>query len=273
MAPGYGGPVRGREAGAYGRILGIGAVTIAAAVPGFTLVAQSIALGPAQTPFAPRVSGPVRIWWRISSVIVAPPAGATPRVRIGWSAQDEAARGNLLNPATPTPPGTFDPDSALQPPQLVCDAWYGQVELQGTSFKLDAGFASDDTAGGTFVVQATITEGGTGAEQFATFTRMVNVGVGPAPFVTRIPGATATVNNGAARVKEVGWFNATRQNVALTVKDFGGTARQLIQTGNVAAPAPYGPVRWPLVPNAEVIEIADIAGAAITDAELVFYYY
>jgi len=251
------------------RILGIGVQTIALSAPGFVQVAQSLSQGHAQTPFSPKVSGVARLWWRISSVNTAPPTNCQPRVRLGWSAHDEDARGNLLNPATG---GVSDPDSAGQPPELICDAWYGQVEVQGTSFSVSAGFAPDDTAGGNFVVQAIITEGGTGAEQSATFTRYVSVPLGPAPVTVRIPGATVLVNNGAARARTITWYNAVAQDVTLTVSDFSGTAIQLIRTGAIAAPTPYGPVEWPLDPSALSIQVS-AGGAAITNGRIVFRYY
>ncbi len=157
-----------------GRILGIGALVLNSSIQGYKSLAQGLLQGPAQPGHAsPPVSGVARIWWRISSVNT--PGRIVPRVKIGWSAQDNAARGNLINPT-----GVSDANQVAQPPFLLADAYSGEIEVMGTSFSISAGYLSEDGAGdGEYVIQATICEGGTGAQQQATFTRKASVPAGP----------------------------------------------------------------------------------------------
>lgn len=249
------------------RIIGLGTTRVTTANPGFQLVAQSIARPPGFAGIS-TASGVARIWWRIASVITPPPRGSVPRIRIGWQVHEDTARGNLLNIPTPAPAGFFDPDSANQEPSLLCDAWYGSIEVQGTSFGVTAGFGGDDTAGGDFVVQATITEEGTGAEQIATYSRHVSfTGIDVDVY---IPGATGTTNNGAHRARAVEWYSDTALDVTLTVQDFAGTTISLVRTGAAAAPAPYIPVSILLHPSAYRIRVG--AGAAV-NGYLLFRYF
>lgn len=257
-----------------GRILGLRSIPLSGAA-GFTQVTSGVAQGHAQPASGrPPVSGVARLWWRISSVIVAgAPATRPPRVRIAWTVHDESANGNLLNPPTPTPPGAFDPDSASQGPSMLCDAWYGQIELLGTSFSISAGYLPEDIAdASSYIVQGVICEGGTGAQQFATFTRPVTIpGGGGGNVDVFIPGATGALNNGAHRAQTVQWKNGTVLDAALTFFDFAGVAIDVSRTGAPVAPAPYVPAPINLDPS--VFRINVTTGAATTNGRLIFSYF
>jgi len=245
-----------------GRILGLGTLTLSSSTHGFKSFCQGLLQGPAQPRGAPLVSGVARVWWRISSVNT--PGRTPPRVRIGWTVQDEGARGSLLNPA-----GVSDTSQEQQSPFLLADAWSGQLEIMGTSFSVSAGFLEEDGAGdGEYVVQATICEGGTGASEQATFTRKVSVpAVGTIDAF--IPGSTALVNNGAARVKSFSWVSGVIQAVQIDGVNFFGTTVQRVSTGATVGVGLGTPAEFPFLP--EVNKLTLSSGGAV-DGSILFRY-
>lgn len=247
-----------------GRILGIGTLTLDSSVKGYKSFAQGLLQGSAQPGHAsPPVSGIARIWWRISSVNA--PGRVVPRVKIGWYAQDNAARGNLINPA-----GISDADQVGQSPFLLADAYSGEIEVMGTSFSISAGYLPEDGTGdGEYVIQATICEGGTGAEQQATFTRKASVPAGPATLDVYIPGSTAALNNGAARTKSFSWIAPAIQVVQIDGVNFFGTTVQRISTGATAAAGLGTPQEFPLLPE---VQKFTLSSAAPVDGSILFRY-
>jgi hypothetical protein len=143
------------------------------------------------------------------------------------------------------------------------------MELSCTSVSIKAGWPDDQTPSGIYVVQATITEGGTGATEYATFSRHLTLaGV---PVKVYVPGAAATFNNGAHRARSISWMSGTVGDVTLIVSDFIGNAIQVIRTGALPAPAPYTPLIFELHPSAYTIEVS--AGVAMSNAFLMFRYF
>ena len=256
-----------------GRVLGLRAITLSP-VTGFVPVTAAVLQGAASPVLrAPPISGVARISWWISSVIAPGAAhvgGAVPpRVKIGWTAHDEAANGNLLNP-----PNANDPASRSEPPFLLADAWYGQVELIGTSFSIQAGYlAEDGTPDATYVLMATIAQGGTGAAQHATFSRIVSFAAPPGSAKVYIPGATPAgggLNNGASRCPWFSWLGTAAAVVTITPEDFGGNATGVISTGALVAPGLGEVQRFPLSPDTLRLDVAAVAGAT---GRVLFSYF
>lgn len=250
-----------------GRILGLGQTTLYARA-GFDPVCEALKQGRATYGAEPPLSAVVRVWWRISSVLT--PGIVTPRVRIAWGANDAESRGALLNPETSL---VSDPASANQAPSLICDAWYGQIEIPGcTSTSVKVGRLEEDgTPDGQYVVQATITEGGTGAAQYATFTRPVTIaGGGGGNVDIYIPGADAGLNNGASRCVGFSWLGTSATVVTIRADDFGGTPVQALSTGALLAPGFSDVPRFVLAPNVWRLNVSSVA--PVTGRVLFFYY-
>lgn len=186
-------------------VLGMGKQTYSFAQPQWLGLAAS---------YKEPATGWARIYWRISKVIAGRTA-APPRVKIGWQAQSKDGNTEL---------------------SLIADAWYGQVELQGSSFSIQAGYGEDDTGGGSYEYQATIVDGASGAPQSATFTRHCIL---PSESSTPVyvPGATGAlaVNTGAHRAIDVTWYNSTLENIAFMGQDWAGNDVQLTRTGPTPA--------------------------------------
>lgn len=261
-------PTSHRAGAGYGRILGLGADTIGSGQNNRVTVASSIAQGLAQTGYAPLVSGIMRLWWRVSSVVTAPATATPPRVFIRWSVQDEAARGNLLNPASG---GVSDPASANQAPELICDAWYGQIEIAATSAQIQAGFLTGDTPSGQLVVQATITEGGTGSEQYAVFSRHLSIATPPGSGTINVPGFDGGVNNGAHRARSVTIFTDAAIDTTVQGTDWAGNIVQVSRTGAPAPPTPAPILDIALHPSVSALTL--LVPAPIGNGYAMFRYF
>lgn len=249
-----------------GRVLGLGQTTLPAQ-PGFVPIAEALKQGRATYGAEPPLSAVVRVWWRISSVVT--PGSVPPRVRISWGVNDAESRGALLNPGATL---VSDPDSANQAPSLVADAWYGQIEIPGcTSVSIKAGWLEEDGApDGRYVTQATITEGGTGAEQYATFTRPVAIaGGGGGNVDVFVPGATALFNNGASRCGAFSWLGTSATVVTVRADNFAGVPVQALSTGALLAPGFSEVPRFVLAPAAWRLNVSSVA--PVSGAVLFFY--
>ncbi len=248
-----------------GRILGLGGFKFP--LPSkqqWSPVAQTILQGPSGYGQAPKASGVMRATWQIVSVLTA--GRIPPRVRIGWSIEDEAARGTLLSPSDAS-----DPNEQNAPPFLLADAWSGTLEIAATSLSIQAGWVLEDGAvfDGVYAIQGWITQGGTGAKESATFTRPVSIGGGGGTVTVYVPGSTATTNNGASRIRAFNWLSTSNAVVTIEVLDFAGVATQTVSTGALLAPGFSDAPDFPLDPAAWKINIT--AAGAVT-GKLLFSY-